>query len=181
MDFWQLWSTGWWFLMEQRRGSGLRTSQQSSSAGRAAFESNYGLSAQPFERDSPARNGKAWFSSYWMPNVVLILLPVATKFPSHLLGLHSISLLLGVIEKSPRERERDRKTHKLPKKILTLWMGDFFFSFLASIHIDSAFSYTVQVNSQHGLTGLSNTAARCSQIRAITCWLNRKKDPMSRK
>lgn len=61
----------------------------------------------PFEWESPAWKREVWFSSCWMLNVVLILLPVATKFPSHLLCLHSISLPLRVIEKSPHwERER---------------------------------------------------------------------------
>lgn len=108
-----------------------------------------------------------------MPNVVLILLPVATEFPSHLLGLHSISLLLGVIEKSPSERARQENTQAPDEYPHTHRKRDLFF-------IDSAFSYIVQFIPSAG-PGLSNTAARRSQIHAIACWLNRKKDPMSRK
>lgn len=125
------------------------------------------------------------FSSYWMPNVVLILLPVATKFPSHLLGLHSISLLLGVIEKSPSERARLGNTqtpdryphtefyhqnpHPTPPHLSSI-----------HIHIDSAFSYIVQLIPSAD-PGLSNPAARRFQIHAILRWLNGKKDPMNRK
>lgn len=143
--------------------------------GRAALQSNYILSAPPFDRDSPAWNEKVRFSSYWMPNVVLILLPVATKFPSHLPGLHSISLLLGVIEKSPSERERGWKTRKLQTDILT---QNFITPphptplHLSSIHIDSAFSYIVQLIPSAD-PGLSNPAARRFQIHAIPRRLER--------